>query len=295
MECPLWGKGKIWCKSSWVYSWSSLLSEAPTKDKQFYIGMVWDTLQGPETIDSFFKVIAWSFKFLQQGIWPTEDYQGNKQLAKHCWFVVFLHFDFHILAQYFFFQPRYPRGSLAHQKAGRPLANGWSAILFALQGDMDYLSNVLKLPSWQKKQQCCCLCQADTVGENSWRDFSENAPWVATCWTPQTWHLFPQKSPCKLLNDIPGASAALVALDFMHNKYLGTDQYVFGSVMQLVFLHFLFFALSFLHFLFCTLFFALSMFYFCTFPGTFSPTNCWTLAALWKIWSIWTSSSNSFM
>ena len=81
---PIVGKGKIWCKSSWVYSWSSLLSEAPTKDKQFYIGMVWDTLQGPETMDSFFKVIAWSFKFLQQGIWPTEDYQGNKQLAKHC-------------------------------------------------------------------------------------------------------------------------------------------------------------------------------------------------------------------
>ena len=123
---------------------------------------------------------------------------------------------------------------------------------------MDYLSNVLKLPSWQKKQQCCCLCQADTVGENSWRNFSENAPWVATCWTPQTWHLFPQKSPCKLLNDIPGASAALVALDFMHNKYLGTDQYVFGSVMQLGF-----FALSF----FCTFFFALSFLYFvfCTF------------------------------
>ena len=131
---------------------------------------------------------------------------------------------------------------------------------------MDYLSNVLKLPSWQKKQQCCCLCQADTVGENSWRDFSENAPWVATCWTPQTWHLFPQKSPCKLLNDIPGASAALVALDFMHNKYLGTDQYVFGSVMQLGF-----FALSFfLHFLFCTFFFALCFLHFLCFIFAFS-------------------------
>ena len=80
---PIVGKGKIWCKSSWVYSWSSLLSEAPTKDKQFYIGMVWDTLQGPETMGSFFKVMAWSLKFLQQGIWPTEDYQGNKQLANH--------------------------------------------------------------------------------------------------------------------------------------------------------------------------------------------------------------------
>ena len=80
---PIVGKGKIWCKSSWVYSWSSLLSEAPTKDKQFYIGMVWDTLQGPETMDSFFKVMAWSLKFLQQGIWPTEDHQGNKQLVNH--------------------------------------------------------------------------------------------------------------------------------------------------------------------------------------------------------------------
>ena len=110
---------------------------------------------------------------------------------------------------------------------------------------MDYLSNVLKLPSWQKNNNAAVCAKQILLVKILGENFSENAPWVATCCTPQTWHLFPQKSPCKLLNDIPGASAALVALDFMHNKYLGTDQYVFGSVMHLGYskklLHFVFF------------------------------------------------------
>lgn len=85
---PITGKGKIWSKSSWVFSWSSLLSQAATKDKQFFIGMVWDTLQGPTTMDTFHTVLAWSLKYLQQGIWPLEDWKGNQHLASHMltWF-----------------------------------------------------------------------------------------------------------------------------------------------------------------------------------------------------------------
>lgn len=127
--------------------------------------------------------------------------------------------------------PRYPKGSSEYRRKGKPLANGWAAILFTLQGDLDFYSNVLKLPRWQNKKGCCILCQADVEGPNSWKNFSPTAPWVATCWTPQTWHLFPGKSPSKLLNSIPGASAVLVSLDLMHNLYLGVSQYVYGSTM----------------------------------------------------------------
>ena len=40
-------------------------------------------------------------------------------------------------------------------------------------------------------------------------------------------------SKCKLLT-LPGLSACTVALDWMHCKYLGSDQYMFGSVMWLL-------------------------------------------------------------
>ena len=78
---PITGKGKIWCRSAWVYSWASLLSQAPTKDKQFYIGMVWDTLQGEKTMDTFLALVSWSIKYLQLGIWPMEDWQGKEFLG----------------------------------------------------------------------------------------------------------------------------------------------------------------------------------------------------------------------
>ena len=78
---PITGKGKIWCRSAWVYSWASLLSQASTKDKQFFIGMVWDTLQGEKTMDTFLALVSWSIKYLQLGIWPMEDWQGKEFLG----------------------------------------------------------------------------------------------------------------------------------------------------------------------------------------------------------------------
>lgn len=83
---PITGLGKIWSKTAWVYSWSSLLSDATTKDKQMFIGMVWDTLQGPNTMNTFHSILAWSFKHLQLGIWPSEDWKGQKYLYS---FIVF--------------------------------------------------------------------------------------------------------------------------------------------------------------------------------------------------------------
>ena len=65
---PIAGIGKIWCRCCGVFSWPSLLSNASTKDKQFLIGMVWDQLQGPGTMDAFLKVLAWSIKYLHLGV-----------------------------------------------------------------------------------------------------------------------------------------------------------------------------------------------------------------------------------
>ena len=231
---PITGLGKIWSKTAWVYSWCSLLSDTATKDKQFLIGMVWDTLQGPHTMEKFHEVVAWSFKYLQLGIWPMEDHEGKPHLFMHIFFLVAKYPMHHSYAPLFQHIPRYSAGTLGHKKKGTPLAGGWAGLLFTLQGDMDYFSNVLKLPRWQTKKNCCILCQADSEGVNTWKNFSQTAPWVATSWKTENWRLFPDRSKCKLFEDIPGSSALLCSLDFMHNKFLGCDQYCYGSIMLLL-------------------------------------------------------------
>ena len=118
---PITGLGKIWSKTAWVYSWCSLLSDAATKDKQFLIGMVWDTLQGPNTMEKFHTVIAWSFKYLQLGIWPLEDHEGKPHLLMHIRNLFFLAARYHIHNYYaplFQHIPRYSAGTLGHQKKG---------------------------------------------------------------------------------------------------------------------------------------------------------------------------------
>lgn len=85
---PITGKGKIWVRTAWVYSWSSLIAQAPTKEKQLFIGMVWDTLQGPNTMNVFLQILSWSLKHLQLGMWPLEDWQGKKQLVYTYCFLV---------------------------------------------------------------------------------------------------------------------------------------------------------------------------------------------------------------
>lgn len=56
---------------------------------------------------------------------------------------------------------------------------------------------------------------------------------IDSIYTPTTWKAKLDRSKCALY-DLPGASALLVAIDFMHTKYLGVRQYVLGSMMYLL-------------------------------------------------------------
>ena len=127
---PITGLGKIWSKTTWVYSWRSLLSDAATKDKQFLIGMVWDTLQGPNTVEKFHTVIAWPFKYLQLGIWPLEDHEGKPHLLMHIrnWFFLAARYHIHnYYAPLFQHIPRYSAGTLGHQKKANHLPEAGQA------------------------------------------------------------------------------------------------------------------------------------------------------------------------
>ena len=95
------------------------------------------------------------------------------------------------------------------------------------------MANTLLLPRWSKANNCCALCLCTKRGECTWKNFqSENAPWTSKIWTPAAWSAWPERRKCRLF-EIKGLTAANVACDWMHAKYLGTDLVAFGSVLYL--------------------------------------------------------------
>ena len=91
---------------------------------------------------------------------------------------------------------RYSPDSIPGQQAGLPLAAGYSATLIALAGDLEYFNHSLSLPRWSSNTSCCPHCRATKQGAYSWTDFKSSAQWHDVIWTPQSWHLWDQRSPC---------------------------------------------------------------------------------------------------
>jgi hypothetical protein len=102
-------------------------------------------------------------------------------------------------------------------------------VLFGLLGDLDYFAAALKQPRWSTLHPCPA-CPCGSAGILSWNDFRIEAAWLARSWTPATWLAWPDRSKCPLFK-MEGVTALTVMLDWMHTKYLGVDQYMFGSVM----------------------------------------------------------------
>ena len=133
---------------------------------------------------------------------------------------------------------RYPADSVQGQKAGKALANGYCGALTSLQGDMEFFAASLGLPRWSSNSFCCPLCPVKGQAPGSWRSFKLTAPWVEQCWTPQSWRSWDWegKSTCPLFS-VPGVSICSVAIDYMHCKYLGSDQTQYGGVFYLLCFH----------------------------------------------------------
>ena len=128
---------------------------------------------------------------------------------------------------------RYPRGSREQKRALKPLASGFYCCLFSIIGDLDYFAGILQLPHFASKSNPCPLCRASSTGPNTWANFRPDAPWRATVWDPVGWREWEQRSQSPLFR-LPGTSCHTVCLDYLHTKYLGSDQFMFGSVLALL-------------------------------------------------------------
>ena len=115
-----------------TWSWGSLLSQQSSLATHLLLAAWPKSCQTPNTWKPLDKVISWSFTALAKGYHPTEDWEGEP-LTK---------------------------GPLANL-AGEPLTKGsFRAVIYAIQGDAEFYSNVLKLGHWQNKFPCHeCDCQ----------------------------------------------------------------------------------------------------------------------------------------
>lgn len=95
--------------------------------------------------------MRWSFTTFYKDIWPASDYEGNS----------------------------WPKGSINWKKANELLADGYTGILFAIQGDLEYLSYSLGLPRWNRLDRPYTICKA-TGGSHEyiWLDFRPDAAWT---------------------------------------------------------------------------------------------------------------------
>ena len=87
---------------------------------------------------------------------------------------------------------------------------------------------VCVLSRWSNHQVPCGICPAKFRGIMSWLDNRKCAGWLANGITCAHW-----ASTCAVF-EIPGVVGTSLALDYMHNMFLGWLQYLYGSIMYML-------------------------------------------------------------
>ena len=196
-----------------VLSWTSMLSQGSTKTTNYLIfllekGLVKD-YGFVHTWNTVWEVVTWSLEALRSGLWPLVDWNGNEFAAETEDFLM----------------------------KGQPLAGGYSAFVFTLRSDIDFLANHFKL-NHPTSNAPCALCQADrNLQSRPWTDCRLNAAWRPTIWTAQAWA--DAHPTCHPFFKMHGAGIDLVFPDLMHCKHLGTDQLLIGSVLTWMTKHYM--------------------------------------------------------
>ena len=196
------GVGRTWSKTCDVFSWTSILNTDSSKLSNYLIFLLFHRAlcvsDGRNTMAVFWRHLRWSLWWLWRGLWPTEDANGIE---------------------------------IRSEKAGTPLAGGWYATVWLVKGDLEYFAHALKLESISGRNPCIkCRCN---ISDTPWTDFHPvNASWLTKIWQAREWRVAHPDIPCIL--SLPGISIDAISPDWMHTKHLGTDAYLYASVLMLL-------------------------------------------------------------
>ena len=163
---------------------------------------------GRHTYDAVFEVIAWCFKVLLAGVWPSVDHTNTKFPAAS-W-----------------------RAGLARAKT--KLRLGGACI--GNTGDWQWYKSVLGMRGWKPEgpsKNLCWLCRAGMGTDIDCYEFGAAASWRATMLTQsEFWDdAFRENRYVSTVWKIPGFHLSLVRIDWMHCVDLGVLQYFSGNIL----------------------------------------------------------------
>ena len=118
-------------------------------------------------------------------------------------------------------------------RAGKKIANGFFCVLWVIKADLDFMAKDLGLASYRKSTCAFCPAHAIRDGDDPGMSVSEFrfdfATWMKALYNQENW----VKSTNPLF-DIPGVSVLSVAADLMHCKHMGTDMYIYASILLIL-------------------------------------------------------------
>jgi hypothetical protein len=152
----------------------------------------------------FFHIMKWSFNCLHRGKFPSVDWKHDPLTDP-----------------------------IDVRRAGKDLADGFVGVLWAIKGDLEYYAKDLLLPSFRRCICAFCPANADEDdGPNSLTEFRlDKADWYTNLYTNLNWVLPADHNP---LFDILGVTILTISPDLMHCKNMGTDMYIYGSILFLL-------------------------------------------------------------
>ena len=198
---PAVGIGKSWGKMVNIWSMSSMLLVGPTILRNFMLWAIHQCLQctlaGHHTANAFWKRLEWSMQACWEGKWPEHDWNLKP---------------------------------IRSSQAGKDLCGGFYFCLWALVGDLDYLTKDLELPNSTSNEPCgLCPCNSTDV---AWWRFQADAAWVNKIYDIITWKAAGWDT-CGVFK-IVGVTILSVYPDWMHCKHLGIDKVLQGSVLWML-------------------------------------------------------------
>ena len=203
---PVFKVGKAGTESYDVYSMQSCwISDKVMLAKLFIFG-IFASIAIEETWAEVWREVVWSLFWLSQGTWPKVDKWGNAYTAAD---------------------------PLLKRLAGKPLADGFCAIVYALKADLDHFAKDYKLRHYNSNDMCdyCPATRRETDRTLLYNNFDTDARWPSKLFTVQEWRDLYAAGTLHYLFGLPGVTNMCIESDELHVLYLGVAQYFLGSLL----------------------------------------------------------------
>ena len=211
---PIWlhGDGVEYAvrDSLMVWSWGPLMTNFNPLESKFLIACFAKSATAPSTWDDIMEQVCWSLNALLQGRHPMHDASGAPL----------------------------KKGSPFYEQRGLPLASGFRAVVWSIQGDAEFFALHLGLPHWASHRPCMqCNCLLSDEDKSMWvKNIQMDKQ--AFRYTSNSEAIENPPSNHPLSHQIPGLSTSYVRGDALHILWVhGIYSHLLGSILHYIVYH----------------------------------------------------------